>query len=98
MLCMRVPLASRGYSAKKLADNMEAEIMQVILDEARESYQEEIVVELPSNTIADLESNVERAASWLQSSSSTSRSSTWTFFQRKGKSMHKSQRQGRKNG
>ena len=67
MLCMRVPLASRGYSAKKLADNMEAEIMQVILDEARESYQEEIVVELPSNTIADLESNVERAASWLQS-------------------------------
>jgi adenylate kinase len=46
---------------------MEAEIMQVILDEARESYQAEIVVELPSNTITDLESNVERAAAWLQS-------------------------------
>ena len=28
----------------KLTENMEAEIMQVILDEARESYREEIVV------------------------------------------------------
>ena len=28
----------RGYSGKKLDDNIECEIMQVILDEAKESY------------------------------------------------------------
>ena len=60
-------LESRGYSAKKLADNMEAEIMQVILDEARESYAEEIVIELPSNTIEEMESNVQRTVQWLKS-------------------------------
>ena len=60
-------LTSRGYSGKKLEDNIEAEIMQLILDEARESYREEIVVELQSNTVEDLDSNVERTLSWLQS-------------------------------
>ena len=44
----------RAYSEKKLSDNVEAEIMQVILDEAREAYREEIVIELPSNTIEDV--------------------------------------------
>jgi adenylate kinase len=60
-------LTSRGYSGKKLEDNIEAEIMQLILDEARESYREEIVVELQSNTVEDLDSNVERTLSWLRS-------------------------------
>ena len=32
--------------------------MQVILDEVREAYQEEIVVELRSDSIEDLEANV----------------------------------------
>ena len=41
--------------------------MQLILDEARESYREEIVVELQSNTVEDLDSNVERTLSWLRS-------------------------------
>ena len=44
-------LQGRCYSEKKLSENMEAEIMQVILDEARESYKEEIVIELRSDTI-----------------------------------------------
>ena len=56
----------RGYSGKKLTDNMEAEIMQVILDEAREAYQEEIVIELPSSTVEDIEANVERTVGWLR--------------------------------
>ena len=60
-------LESRGYSEKKLADNVEAEIMQVILDEAREAYREDIVIELPSNTIEDIESNVQRTVQWLKS-------------------------------
>jgi adenylate kinase len=43
---------------------MESEIMQVILDEARESYAHEIVHEVPSNTVEDLQSNVQRVCAW----------------------------------
>ena len=59
-------LEERGYPRQKLQDNVEAEIMQVILDEAREAYREEIVVALPSNTVEDIESNLSRAVSWLE--------------------------------
>ena len=58
-------LETRGYSERKLQDNVEAEIMQVILDEAREAYREEIVIELPSNTIEDIEANLARTGAWL---------------------------------
>lgn len=56
---------SRGYSGKKLEDNMECEIMQVLLEEARESYAEEVVVNLTSDQTPDLESNVERIRQWV---------------------------------
>mmetsp|Transcript_7631 Transcript_7631/g.11316 ORF Transcript_7631/g.11316 Transcript_7631/m.11316 type:complete len:150 (+) Transcript_7631:93-542(+) len=54
----------RGYSEKKISENMECEIMQVVLDEARESYQAEIVHEVPSNTLEEMESNVARVEQW----------------------------------
>lgn len=57
-------LTSRGYSGKKLEDNMECEIMQVLLEEARDSYKEEVVLPLTSNSIQDLDSNVERLRTW----------------------------------
>ena len=59
-------LQSRCYSEKKLTENMEAEIMQVVLDEARESYKEEIVIELRSDAVEDIESNVQRVLQWMQ--------------------------------
>lgn len=59
-------LTKRGYNDKKRSQNMEAEIMQVILEEAREAYAPVIVHEVPSNTVADMEANVERVASWCQ--------------------------------
>ena len=43
-------LSQRGYTGPKLEDNLSAEIFQTILDEAREAYREEIVIELPSET------------------------------------------------
>ena len=55
----------RGYSGKKLEDNIQCEIFQTILDEAKESYPEEIVHELPSNTDEDLKQNVSRISSWI---------------------------------
>jgi len=57
-------LTQRGYSDKKRNENMECEIMQVIIEETREAYDENIVHELPSNNIEDLESNVNRAHQW----------------------------------
>lgn len=39
--------------------------MQVLLQEARDSYDEEIVVELTSNSSEEMESNVERVEAWI---------------------------------
>uniref|UniRef100_A0A7R9WQZ0 Adenylate kinase isoenzyme 6 homolog n=1 Tax=Craspedostauros australis TaxID=1486917 RepID=A0A7R9WQZ0_9STRA len=58
-------LTARGYSEKKRSENMEAEIMQIILEEARESYAVEIVHEVPSNTPEDAEGNVLRVQQWI---------------------------------
>ena len=57
-------LTKRGYSEKKRSENMECEIMQLLLDEAREAYAPEIVQECPSNTIEDIENNTARAVAW----------------------------------
>ncbi|KAI9859394.1 MAG: factor activating pos9 [Trichoglossum hirsutum] len=60
-------LLERGYSEEKLQENLDSEIMQVLLEEARESYDEEIVVELRSDTTEDVEGNVERMERWVES-------------------------------
>lgn len=39
--------------------------MQIIQESALESYDRNIVQILPSNSIEDLESNIERVVSWL---------------------------------
>eukprot|EP00978_Attheya_sp_CCMP212_P015471 scaffold39928_cov45-Attheya_sp.AAC.3 len=59
-------LTERGYNETKRTENMTCEIMQVILEEARESYATEIVHEVQSNTIADMDSNVERLLLWIK--------------------------------
>jgi adenylate kinase len=57
---------SRKYPELKLQENMDSEIMEVLLQEAKDSYDEEIVVELQSVTADDMESNVDRIESWLK--------------------------------
>ncbi|CEG47276.1 adenylate kinase isoenzyme 6-like [Plasmopara halstedii] len=59
-------LQKRGYSEKKVAENVECEIMEVVLQDARESYAPEIVQELLSRTVEDMESNIERILMWVQ--------------------------------
>lgn len=59
-------LTARGYKGKKLEENMDSEIMQVLLDEAREGYKEEIVVELRSDSADDVEGNLERVEAWVE--------------------------------
>jgi adenylate kinase len=57
----------RGYADEKLQENLDSEIMQVLLEEAREAYDEEIVVELRSDALEDVEGNVERMEQWVES-------------------------------
>lgn len=59
-------LESRGYSTKKLQDNVQCEIMRVIAEEAYNSYEPAIILELESNSTQQLEENVLRIESWVQ--------------------------------
>lgn len=59
-------LQPRHYPEKKLQENIDSEIMEVLLEEARSSYAEEIVVELQSNKVEDIETNVERIEAWVK--------------------------------
>ncbi|KAF8544901.1 AAA domain-containing protein [Trichophaea hybrida] len=58
-------LKARNYPEKKLQENLDSEIMLVILEEARESYNENIVIELRSDNSEEIDSNVERIAEWV---------------------------------
>jgi adenylate kinase len=40
--------------------------MEVLLQEARESFDEEIVVELTSNSSEEMESNMDRIETWIK--------------------------------
>lgn len=54
----------RKYPDNKRDENMDAEIMEVVLQEAKESYEPEIVVVLQSDNVEQMEENVERVVQW----------------------------------
>ncbi|KAG2483302.1 hypothetical protein HYH03_017805 [Edaphochlamys debaryana] len=58
-------LQKRGYTAKKISENIECEIMMVVMEEASESYRPEIVKPLPSDNTDDLERNVGQIVAWV---------------------------------
>ncbi|XP_047318596.1 adenylate kinase isoenzyme 6 homolog [Impatiens glandulifera] len=58
-------LTKRGYSGSKLSNNLECEIFQVLLEEAKSSYSEDIVKPLNSNTIDEISSNVDTLTTWV---------------------------------
>ena len=55
-------LTQRNYSQLKISENVECEIMQVVLTEARESYKEEIILVLDSTNKTALETNTEKVS------------------------------------
>ncbi|WFD18109.1 adenylate kinase [Malassezia caprae] len=59
-------LEKRNYSDKKIAENNEAEIMGVVMEEARESYAPEAIVTLSSETAEEMDTNVERVVAWIR--------------------------------
>lgn len=64
--CSKLFVYFRGYTGKKLEDNVQCEIFQTILEEARNAYKAEIVHELPSNTPEDLEENLDKILAWIE--------------------------------
>lgn len=65
MISDKYLLLSRGYSGKKLSDNVQCEIFQTILEEALESYAHNIVHELGSNLPEDLDRNVDAVCQFI---------------------------------
>jgi broad-specificity NMP kinase len=55
----------RGYSKAKLDENMDAEIFGTLLEEAREAYDVNAVVELTSEDNDDIEQNCARIVAWI---------------------------------
>ena len=52
-------LKERGYNENKINENIECEIFGVLAIEVAESYQPEIIMELNSGKIEDIESNLQ---------------------------------------
>ncbi|XP_051134262.1 adenylate kinase isoenzyme 6 homolog [Andrographis paniculata] len=65
-------LTKRDYEENKIKNNVECEIFQVLLEEATESYAEDIVVALKSDCIDDMDRNVSSLTDWVRSWSSQS--------------------------
>ncbi|KAJ3019270.1 UNVERIFIED_CONTAM: hypothetical protein HDU68_010737 [Siphonaria sp. JEL0065] len=59
-------LENRGYNQKKITENIECEIMDVVKIEAFESYDPAIIVELKSESAEDMEENVQRIEQWIE--------------------------------
>ncbi|KAL8952630.1 MAG: hypothetical protein Q9222_001469 [Ikaeria aurantiellina] len=59
-------LTARNYAEQKLQENLDAEIMEILLAEARDAFDAERVIELHSNDPADMEDNASRIETWVQ--------------------------------
>ena len=59
-------LKSRGYYNKKITENIDCEIMEVTSEEVRDSYKEDIIVELKSEKIEDMEYNLDKVINILE--------------------------------
>ncbi|KAL5711718.1 adenylate kinase [Ranunculus cassubicifolius] len=60
-------LTNRGYTGTKLSNNIECEIFQVLLEEAKNSYPEDIVIALQSDSVEDIGTNVGILTDWVKS-------------------------------
>lgn len=59
-------LEARGYSAEKISENISCEVFGIVKEEALNAYPPERVVCLRSETVDDIESNVERILEWTR--------------------------------
>ncbi|CAK9438720.1 uncharacterized protein LODBEIA_P29440 [Lodderomyces beijingensis] len=59
-------LKKRNYKDAKIQENLDCEIMEVVLNEARDSYIPDIVIELQSDNAEQMDENVDRILSWVE--------------------------------
>lgn len=59
-------LQERGYNEKKITENIECEILDVLKEEVDQSYRSEIVLELQSSNVEDMQANIEKVASTIK--------------------------------
>jgi adenylate kinase len=59
-------LVERQYPDAKLQENLDSEIMDVLIQEARDAFNEEFIVELQSTSPEDMENNVARIVAWAE--------------------------------
>lgn len=59
-------LKAREYSDKKIDENIDCEIMEVILNDANLAYNKEIVIELRSNNEEEIKDNQVRIEAWIE--------------------------------
>eukprot|EP00483_Globobulimina_turgida_P011511 UN11533 len=58
-------LTERNYTQQKIQENVEAEIMQVIYDEAMETFDKNIVIQLQNDDIDQQEDNIDKIKQWI---------------------------------
>jgi adenylate kinase len=59
-------LEKRNYNMRKIQENVQCEIFQTILDEAKDAYRNDIVFEIFSNTPDDLHENLQKIQFWIE--------------------------------
>ncbi|WPK22829.1 hypothetical protein PUMCH_000046 [Australozyma saopauloensis] len=59
-------LKKRGYKDNKIQENLDCEIMEVVYQDAINGYVPEIVITLTSNSVEELEDNVDRISAWVE--------------------------------
>ncbi|GMM37938.1 nucleoside-triphosphatase [Saccharomycopsis crataegensis] len=59
-------LSKRGYKENKIQENLDVEIMDILIQEARDSYKSEVVIELRSDDVDQIEENVARISQWVE--------------------------------
>ncbi|MBZ3879797.1 Adenylate kinase isoenzyme 6 [Sciurus carolinensis] len=57
---------TRGYGEKKLRDNIQHEIFQVLHEDVIPSYKKEIMHQLPSNKQEELEDNINQTSKSIE--------------------------------
>jgi adenylate kinase len=59
-------LKERGYSDKKIEENVTCEILEVTADQVKDSYKEEVILELRSDGEDNVEPNLNAIVDWLK--------------------------------
>lgn len=59
-------LQQRGYNTNKVKENIECEIFQEVLNEAKESYADEIVYQLSGETDANFADSIKQITNFIE--------------------------------